>query len=356
MSELRLRARVTERGLDVDVSVGSGEVLAVLGPNGAGKSTLLALAAGLIEPDEGRIELGGRLLHDRSEHVALPPHSRGVALLAQQALLFPHMTVAANVEFPLRSAGRTRREARESARHWLTEVDAAQFADRRPHELSGGQAQRVAVARALAADPKLLLLDEPMSALDVAAAPSLRVLLRRVLRGERRTAVIVTHEVLDALALADRVIVMEAGRVVESGPVREVLARPRSAFAARIAGLNLVAGTAVAEGLTGPTVHGHVDEDCEPGTPAVAVFAPHAVAIHRRTPEGSPRNVFRVTVTEIEVRGETVRVRASDSSGVLELASDVTASAVADLDLVPGLQVYFVVKATEVAVHASGDQ
>ena len=133
------------------------------------------------------------------------------------------------------------------AQRWLQAVDAQDLADRRPAQLSGGQAQRVAVARALAAEPQVLLLDEPMSALDVTAAPALRRLLRHILRDDGRTALMVTHDLLDALAVADRVIIVEGGRIVESGPVRTVLTSPRSAFAARIAGVNLIAGV-----VTGP--------------------------------------------------------------------------------------------------------
>ncbi|AOW95209.1 molybdenum ABC transporter ATP-binding protein [Rhodococcus sp. WMMA185] len=335
--------------------LGAGEVLAVLGPNGAGKSTALSVIAGLVRPDAGRVELNGRVLTDTDRGVMLPAHRRCVALLAQQALLFPHLTVAANVAFAPRSAGRSRREARGIAERWLDAVDATQFAERRPHELSGGQAQRVAVARALAADPQALLLDEPMAALDVSTAPALRVLLRQVLREGRRTAVVVTHDVLDALALADRVIVVDDGRVVESGSVRDVLTRPRSPFGARIAGLNLVPVSGAPDDLvaaTGARMHGLPGADFVPGSAAVAVFAPHAVAVHRHRPEGSPRNVFRVTISEIEVRGPTVRVRA-DAGGRLELSADVTVASVAELDLVPGANVFFVIKAAEVALHAA---
>ena len=354
MTGLSVEARVAARGVEVGFDLAEGEVLAVLGPNGAGKSTALSVVAGLVRPDAGRVELNGRVLTDTERGIAVPPHRRGIALLAQQALLFPHLTVAANVAFAPRSSGRGRRESRAVAEKWLDAVDASQFADRRPHELSGGQAQRVAVARALAAEPQALLLDEPMSALDVAAAPALRVLLRRVLREGDRTAVVVTHDVLDALALADRVIVVEGGQVVESGSVRDVLTRPRSAFAARIAGLNLVPVFAAQDGFeteTGVRMHGLLDADFVGGAPAVAVFAPHSVAVHRRSPEGSPRNVFQVSISEIEVRGPTVRVRAAEAGGRLELSADVTAASVAELDLVPGLDVYFVVKATEVALH-----
>ncbi len=355
MSALRVRARLTRRDTEFDLSLADGEVLAVLGPNGAGKSTLLGLVAGLLRPDEGSVVLGDRTLTDTDSGVLVPPHDRGVALLSQQALLFPHMTAAANVAFPPRSRGASRTASREIADRWLREVDAADLADRRPAQLSGGQAQRIAIARALAAEPRLLLLDEPMAALDVAVAPALRALLRRILREQRRTAVIVTHDLLDALALADRVIVVESGRIVESGAVRDVLSAPRSSFAARIAGVNLVPGTLAGEGLLetawGVELSGASDGGGTVTGPGVALFAPSAVAVHTDLPHASPRNVFEVTVAELEVHGAAIRVHATPNpDGSTGPAADVTVAAVAELDLTPGMRVWFAVKAQEVQV------
>nr|WP_240918366.1 ATP-binding cassette domain-containing protein [Rhodococcus sp. 14C212] len=348
---MRLRARVASRDVDLAVAVESGSVLAVLGPNGAGKSTLLNVIAGLLQPDDGRVELDGRVLTDTAAGVAVPPHRRVVALLAQQPLLFPHLNVVDNVAFAPRSAGRGRSAARAEALRQLAAVDATELADRRPHQLSGGQAQRVAIARALAADPRLLLLDEPMAALDVTAAPAVRSLLRTVLRAPGRTALVVTHDPLDALALADRAAVLDDGRIVEEGTVRDVLSRPRSVFAARIAGLNLLAGTVTADGLDTPVgrVRGVLDDDCAPGNSAVAVFTPAAVAVYPEEPHGSPRNSFVVVVGELEVRGATVLVRAAESG----ITAEVTTSAAADLALGPGATMWFVVKATEVRIHAA---
>jgi molybdate transport system ATP-binding protein len=214
----------------------------------------------------------------------------------------------------------------------------------------------VAVARALAAEPQLLLLDEPMAALDVTAGPALRRLLREILRGAGRTAIIVTHDLLDALAIADKVAVIDNGRVVESGPVRAVLAAPRSDFAARIAGVNLIAGAVAEPGVLhtgwGVTISGIGDAD--PGTDAVALFRPAAVAVHLEPPHGSPRNVIAVRIAELDVHGTTVRIRGVEQpDGGTGLAADVTAAAVADLDLQPGRDVYFVVKTQEVQIHSA---
>lgn len=343
-------ATVGDRGVDLRVGVGDREVIAILGPNGAGKSTLLAVIAGLLWPDTGKATLDGRVLFDvgrpGAAQVWVPAHARGVALLAQEPLLFPHLSALDNVAFGPRSVGHSRSESRTIARRWLAEVDATQYADRKPVQLSGGQAQRIAVARALAADPQLLLLDEPMAALDVAVAPALRHMLRRVLAD--RSVVIVTHDVLDALLLADRVIVVEHGHVVEDGRTSQVLARPRSAFAARIAGLNMARGTLEGHGVrttSGLLIEGIAEQSVEQGEAALAVFRPNAVGVYRQPPGGSPRNVIAVTITELEPRGDQIHARAA------ELSADVTAAAAADLDLVPQMPVLFVVKASEVAIY-----
>jgi molybdate transport system ATP-binding protein len=347
---LELSAQVAERDVDVALDVADGETVAVLGPNGAGKSTLLAVAAGLLRPDSGRVLLDGVEL--TGPGVWVPPHARRIALLAQDPLLFPHLSALENVAFGPRSRGTHRRTAREQARTWLEAVGVADLADRRPGRLSGGQAQRVAVARALAADPRVLLLDEPMAALDVAVRPALRQTLRRVLAD--RTVVLVTHDVLDALLLADRVVVVDGGRVVEAGPTTDVLTRPRSPFAARIAGLNMVRGTwreGAVDGPDGIAVKG-LTSDPVPATgdPVVAVFRPSAVSVFREPPGGSPRNIIATTVTDLEPFGDQVRVRAAPSDGQ-SLAADVTTLAAAELDLVPGLQVVFSIKATEVSIY-----
>lgn len=336
-----------------ELAVAPGEVLAVLGPNGAGKSTLLAALSGLVTPDRGRIELGQRAWFDADQRLVTPTHRRGVGLLAQNALLFPNLTVLDNVAFGPRAAGTAKPAARELARQWLTEVDALALAERRPGQLSGGQAQRVALARALAADPELLLLDEPLSALDVDAAPALRGLLHRVLRRQDKPTVLVTHDVLDALVLSDRVLVLGDGAIVEQGPTREVLARPKARFTARIAGLNLLTGPASDGGLSfgGIPISGRAVEPVEPSAPAAAVFAPSAVAVHLEAPHGSPRNTIPVRLTGFEPRGDVVRLRASTPGSEHALAADVTPAAIADLGLTTGDEVWFVIKAAELAIH-----
>ncbi|KAA1400277.1 sulfate/molybdate ABC transporter ATP-binding protein [Aeromicrobium ginsengisoli] len=343
---LHLEATVADRDVDVSLDIADGEVVAILGPNGAGKSTVLAAIAGVLRPDAGRGVLGDDVLFDIGAGTWQPAYARGTALLAQDPLLFPHLDAVDNVAFGPRSAGRTRAQSRATAMTWLAEVDAAELARRKPSDLSGGQAQRIAVARALAAEPRLLLLDEPMAALDITVVPAMRQVLKRVLAG--RSAIIVTHDVLDALLLADRVVVMEGGRIVEEGPTKEVLERPRSTFGAGIAGLNLMRGRSVGTAVctaSGSLVSGLSDESLPEDTDAVAVFSPSAVGVYVEPPAGSPRNVFASTIRELEPRGAQVRVRTD------ELSADVTLPVVAELDLVPGKQVFLVVKASEVTIY-----
>ena len=339
--------------LEVAFTSAPGEVVAVLGPNGAGKSTLLDVLAGLLRPDTGHLTVNGRRLVDKSTFV--PPFRRGVGLLSQDPLLFPHLTALGNVAFGPRSLGQRRRPAEARARELLADVDAEELANRKPRAMSGGQQQRVALARALATEPGLLLLDEPFAALDVNAAPALRGLVRRMLRAKPDTQVVlVTHDPLDALVLADRVLVLDRGRIVEEGPTRTVLSAPRTAFTARIAGMDLVAGVAHEDGVRTPdgvVVAGQRREPVADGEPAVAVFRPASVAVHVEPPHGSPRNVFAAVVGALEPHGDMVRVRMGGPGWLTGLTADLTPPSVADLELAPGDEVYLAVKAVEVDVY-----
>jgi molybdate transport system ATP-binding protein len=306
-------------------------------------------------------------LTDTAAGVNVPTHDRRVGLLLQNPLLFPHMSVAANVAFGPRSRrkrsgmfrfGRPRDRAQDKsgALHWLHVVDADQFADRKPRQLSGGQAQRVAIARALAAEPDVLLLDEPLSGLDVAAAAAIRAVLRTVVTHTGCAVILITHDLLDVLTLADRVLVLESGRISEIGPVSEVLAAPRSHFGARIAGVNLVSGTIGPDDAlrteSGESWYGTSAQEVVAGQNAVAIFAPAAVAVYQDKPHGSPRNIVEVTVAELDTRGPDVQVRGQDQpGGAPGLAAIVTVDAAAELRLTPGSRVWFSVKAHEVALH-----
>jgi len=363
MSALQLRAVVAERQLDVEFSVSAGEVQTELGPNGAGKSTTLHVIAGLVRPDVGLVRLGERVLTDTVAGVSVATHDRRVGLLLQDPLLFPHMSVAANVAFGPHSRHKMSRmlrsgraQQRATALRWLREVDAEQFADRKPRQLSGGQVQRVAIARALAAQPDVLLLDEPLAGLDVAAAAAIRAVLRTVVTQSGCAVVLITHDLLDVFTLADRVMVLEAGKIAEIGPVADVLTAPRSHFGARIAGVNLINGTFGPDGSlhtpSGPHWEGVPAEELGDGQDAVAVFAPASVAVYRDPPKGSPRNTIEVAVTELDTRGPAVLVRGQDqANGAPGLAAEITVDAAAELLLTPGARVWFSVKAREVALY-----
>ncbi len=270
--------------------------------------------------------------------------------MPQAGLLFPHLSALDNAAYGPRCRGVGRREARAAARGWLDRLGVGDLAGARPAALSGGQASRVALARALAVDPALVLLDEPLAALDAATREDVRRLLRTELSGGPAPAVVVTHDPVDALVLADRVVVLEAGRVVQDGPTAEVAAAPRSAWAAGLLGLNAWSGTAVAGGLD-VDGGGHVAaaEGLPAGTAALALAAPAAVALHRRPPEGSPRTVLSGPVRATTALGSRVRVEVASTPPVV---AEVTVPAAAALDLASGGTVWASVKATEVRLVA----
>lgn len=321
-----------------DVTAAFSGVTAVVGPNGSGKSTLLSLAAGGLRPEVGSIIRDGRTLADR--RVFVPAHLRRSAYLEQRALLFPHLSVLGNVAF---------RASRERALAELAAVGCADLADYRPGQLSGGQAQRVALARALAIDPLSILLDEPLAALDATSMPDVRRALRDRLAG--RTALLVTHDLLDVLTLADNVCVLEDGRVVEHGPVSALLERPRSPFLADLAGMNLCSGPATASGVDigGVEIVGIRDEAVSQGDDAFAVFAPSAVTLCPRPPSEGPCNVLPVVVTGLEPHGAVIRVR-MDLVG-RHITADLTAAVVAELGIVPCDRLYALVKAAQVNIY-----
>lgn len=220
---LRVDVLVRRGGFELEAafSVARGELLAIMGANGSGKSTLLGAIAGTVPLAAGGVELEGRMLSQAGRHL-VPVSRRGVGMLWQESLLFPHLSVLKNVEFGASRPGIGWRPSASTGARWLAALQLEGLAHRRPRELSGGQQRRVAIARALAAEPHVLLLDEPLASVDAASAATIRSLLRDALAD--RAGVLVTHDVADALALADRVILLERGRIVRSGPAREVLA------------------------------------------------------------------------------------------------------------------------------------
>lgn len=341
--------------LDVRVEVAPGEVLAVLGPNGAGKSTLLRALAGLTPLTTGSIQLGEQTLDDAATDTFVLAESRPVGLVFQDYRLFPHLDVRDNVAFAPRSRGAGRRASRDRAMTWLERLDLTELAARHPHEISGGQAQRVALARALAAEPRLLLLDEPLSALDARTRLEVRSRLRHHLRDFPGPVLLVTHDPLEAMVLADRLLVIEEGRVVQEGTAAEVTRRPATQYVARLVGLNLWAGILRHGGTTvdldaGGALAAAAADGIRPGGRVLVGLRPSAVTIHTAAPEhSSSRNVWAGTVGGLELLADRVRVQVEGTPTALV---DVTPAAVAELDLHTGQQVWLSAKATETDVYA----
>ena len=362
--------------LDVSLQVRSGDVVALLGPNGAGKTTIVRALAGLAPIRGGRILLDGTVLDHLAAggptsgsgggSVHVRAEQRPVGVLFQDRLLFPHLSALDNVAFGPRARGVPRRRADAEARRWLERVGLADLAAARPGELSGGQQQRVALARALVTEPSMLLLDEPLAALDASTRASVRRDLRRHLGEFDGVTLLVTHDPLDALALADRVVVIEHGRVTQQGSVADVASHPRTPYVAELFGLNLLQGvgrgtevvldaggaagaiggaTSASGGATERVVA--VGERVE--GPVFVLIRATSIQLHRHEPESSARNRFRLQVVGFDLLGEHVRVRLS---GELDLVAEVTPAAVAELGLVEGAAVWASVKATDVVTTA----
>ena len=333
--------------VDAELVAKPGEVVALLGPNGAGKTTVFRCLAGLLPLVAGHITLGDECLDDPDADVFVVPERRPVAVVFQDYLLFPNLTALENVAFGLRARGVPKNDARARAAAWLDRVGLADHASHRPRSLSGGQAQRVALARALATEPRLLLLDEPLAALDAGARGDVRRDLRRHLTTFDGVRLLVTHDPVDAYALADRVVILEAGRVVQTGTLADVTARPRSRYIADLVGVNLLTGTGD-HGIITTTTGGRIFAADPIDGPVFAVIQPHAVALYPTAPEGSPRNVWAATVADIDRQADRARVRLD---GSVPLVAEITVAALDALTLRPGDTIWASVKATEITTY-----
>lgn len=374
-ADVRVAGTIAERGWKVDAELRPGLVTAVVGHNGAGKSTLAQVIAGTLRLDQGSARIGERVVDAGATFV--PARRRGVAMVSQAPSIFTHMSVLANVAFPLRVRGVGRAEARAAALEQLRAVGIDDLAHKRASDLSGGQAARVAIARALVFRPEVLILDEPTAALDVEATAQVSSVLRQRLTGAGITTLLVSHDIAEVLALASHMIVMGDGCVVEEGEPARVLASPSSVFAARLAGLNIVAGPiAMRPGMVGVSVGsgelwaadlsgfgsadaGRVDVASGDAADDVAsggsgqggrvalTFPPEAVALSREEAHASPRSVLPGVASGIDVDGSLVSVRVALAGGV-SVTSRVTASAWAELGLGVGDRLWASVKATQV--------
>ncbi len=344
--DAQIRVSVGEFTLDAAFAVGDEELLAIVGPNGAGKTTLLRALAGLVPIDAGRITVDGSVVDDPETGRFVPPNRRSVGVVFQDYLLFAHLTALDNVAFGLRERGMSKADARRRAGEMLDAIGMTGKAGARPRELSGGQAQRVALARALAIEPSLLLLDEPLAALDVRTRVETRHHLRTTLATVRGARVLVTHDPVDAFTLADRLVILEGGRVTQTGTVDDVVNRPQSEYIAELVGLNYYRGNArgdqVAIGNAAiTTAESHEGE-------VVVTIPPTAVVLHRHAPDGSARNTVAGTVGAVEHLAQRVRVRVH---GPITLVAEITPAALQALSLHEGDAVWAAVKATEVQVN-----
>jgi molybdate transport system ATP-binding protein len=349
--------------LDVEVHVEPGRILAVLGPNGAGKTTLLRALAGLQPVTRGRVAVGDDVWDDAARDVFVPAVDRAAALVFQDYRLFGHLTVLDNVAFARRARGAGRRASRAHAADVLGRLALTDLAGRRPAQLSGGQAQRVALARALAADPRLLLLDEPLAALDARTRLETRSELRRYLSTFDGPTLVVTHDPLEAMVLADRILVLEGGVAVQEGAPADVARRPVTEYVARLVGLNLYAGT-VADPATGRVdldpggtlyAAGRPPDDTDAhvrlvgGSRMLVAVAPTAISLFTHAPDvGSARNTWTGRVAGLELLTDRVRVAVD---GRPDAIADITPAALAELRLVTGQQVWLTAKATEVTAY-----
>jgi molybdate transport system ATP-binding protein len=351
---------VASRGdfvLDVALELEAGETVALVGPNGGGKTTLVEALCGLLPLDSGEVRVGGTTWESTARAIRLPPQARSVGVMFQGLLLLPALSVLDNVAYGVRARGFSRREARSRASDVLARFDAGELAPRMPSSLSGGQAQRVALARALAVRPDLLLLDEPMSALDVAHRADARRALRRALDEFEGAKLVVTHEPVEAMALADRLVVLESGRVMQTGTPVELRNRPRSHYVASLVGLNLLSGRigkrdghAVLDTGAGELAIGGVDLPLE--APALATIHPRAItlSIAPQRPTTSARNVLQARVEDFDLEGDRVRLILDSRP---PLAAEITAEAFEDLRLRRDTMVWASIKATGIEVYSA---
>lgn len=335
--------------VDVAMRVEPGETVVLLGPNGAGKTTLLGALAGLVPIEHGHIALDDHVLDSPERDTWVPTERRSIGFVYQDHLLFPHLTATDNVAFGLRSRGARRSDARRQAREWLDRMGLADYKDARPSQLSGGQAQRVALARALASEPRLLLLDEPLAALDATTRLDVRRDLRRHLDDFDGPRLVVTHDPIDAMALADRVLVLEHGQITQTGTLAQLRAQPRSRYVADLVGVNLYQGhmdhddVRLSDGRELRTTNDRQITD-----EVFVVIRPGAVALYRTQPEGSPRNTWPGAIDAIDQTNDVVRVHLD---GKIPITAEITQAALEDLELKIGAPAWASVKATEVELY-----
>jgi molybdate transport system ATP-binding protein len=347
MLDANIQLQLSRLNLNIAFTVAAGEVVALLGPNGSGKSTILRALMGLLPLSGGRVALDGTVLEDPAEKVKVAPENRPIGLMFQDYLLFPHMTAVENVAFGLRAKGTDKKAARERASQTMARLGLDGLAEAKPGAMSGGQQQRVAMARALVTDPKLLLLDEPLAALDVSTKTDVRRLLRQVLRQSSAANVLVTHDLLDAVALGDRMVVIQDGKIAQTGTPAEVTARPKSRYVADLVGVNLLRGTA--DGTVLELDGGGQLSCATPAAgPVLAVVAPSRVSVFRQRPERPEENIWPGQISAVDLMGDRVRVRID---GTPAITAEVPPAAVDVLKLDDGGELWACVDSSAITVY-----
>lgn len=322
--------------LELELEISPEEIIAVVGPNGAGKSTMLRVLAGLLPLHSGRLTVDGQVWENTTDGTRLPAEMRDIGFVPQTGLLFPHLTVLENVLFGL--AG-----DRQAARESLARFGLESLAQLRPDQLSGGQAQLVSFARAQARHPAVLLLDEPLASVDAPNRAAVRRIIRRELRDTPGYRILVTHDPLEAAALADRVIVLDSGRVTQVGTIDELRSRPRSRYVAELVGMNFFSGEAAAGTITLEN-GSHLVSASVPDGAAMATVHPRAISLYFERPSGSPRNVWLGTIASIEPSLEQVRIHLT---GPIDVVAEVTRAGAEAFS--EGDPVWAAIKASEVS-------
>lgn len=352
MLTARLAGEIGSHRYDIDLGTGDAPVTVLVGASGAGKTTILHLLAGLVRPAEGHLELNGVTYFDSLRSVWVPAHRRAIGYVLQEGALFPHLTAEANVSFGLEAQGLSRREARNRARAVLDRLGVGELASRTPSSLSGGEQQRVALCRALVLEPELLLLDEPLAAVDTKTRQNIRTELGAILREVGCTTIFVTHSPFEAMAFGDRIAVVEGGRIQQIGTGDELLRHPRSEHVAHLMGVNFFRGTIAqhgADGLATVLANGGEIHVVGPDSEATEVFVtvdPREITLHPKPPVGTAQNVFQGPIRELAPeppRGERIRVVVGAQP---TLVAEISAHVAAALSLEVGMLVYASFKAT----------
>ena len=329
--------------VQAEVNAPTGSCTAIVGPNGAGKTTLVHVLAGLIPVQRGRVVLAGQVVDDPTQAIHVPPDRRPIALHSQQNLLFPHLSVLDNVAFGPRCSGMAIRPARQQAEEWLHRLGLADLAQLRPAQLSGGQAQRVGLARAAACQPAVLLLDESLASLDAETRTDVRHLLADI----PATRVLITHDPVETRLLADQILVMEKGEIAQTGTPEEVAADPRTPWTAGLLDINLLTGTA--SGTEVALDSGLVLTTATPMSgPVLVTFSPAAVTLSTSEPHTSARNTWQAEVARIQPENDRVRVLLG---APVPCQVWVTPQAVGELGLNTGTRCWAALKATELTVR-----